>query len=88
MNILMWGITVAFVACFFSWVAVRVSVAVLRRLGFSEWEISILSFRNETISAALLCKRFKWEPWEVMNYIKTGEIPERFKKVLDSTNDR
>lgn len=88
MDILMWVVAAAFVVCFFCWTAVRVSVAVLRKLGFSEWDINILSFRNETISAALLCKRFKWEPWEVMNYLRSGEIPERFKKVLDSSNNR
>lgn len=83
MNILMWVIAVAFVACFCCWVAVRISVATLRKLGFSEWDINILSFRNETISAALLCKKFKWEPCEVMSHLRTGDIPERFKKVLD-----
>lgn len=83
MNILMWVVAVAFVACLSCWVAVRISIVTLRKLGFSEWDINILSFRNETISAALLCKKFKWKPWEVMSYLRTGDIPERFKKVLD-----
>lgn len=76
-------LTVSALFVAFCWGSVALAKKYLRKIGFSEFDITILHFRREVISAALLCRRYGWTREEIITYMRTGIVPERFRKILE-----